>query len=45
MRVAPRDRRFRIWPFTFEQIGIGYRFSSGGEFRGVTVNLTAPLGR
>lgn len=43
--LSRRDQRFRFWLFGFDQLGIGYRFSSGGDFRGVTLNFSAPLGR
>ena len=43
--LAPRSGRVRIGPFSFEQIGLTYGFSSDGEFRAVTLNFNAPLSR
>lgn len=43
--LAPRGRRYRFWLFSWAQVGVGYRFSSGGEFRGVTVNFSVPFDR
>lgn len=37
--LALRERRIRIWLFEFDQIGLAYRFSSDGQFRGLTFNI------
>lgn len=38
--LALRDRRIRIWLFEFDQMGLAYRFSSDGQFRGLTINIS-----
>lgn len=43
--LARRDRRMRALFFSFDQIGLGYRLSSDGDFRGVTITFSAPLDR
>lgn len=43
--LALRERRIKIWLFEFDQLGLGYRISSDGQFRGLTVNLAGPFRR
>ncbi|MEE4173748.1 MAG: hypothetical protein V2I57_05805 [Xanthomonadales bacterium] len=40
-----RERPLRAWFFSFDRFSVGYRISSDGEFRGVTVSISAPLDR
>jgi hypothetical protein len=43
--LARRDRRMKFWFLSFDQLGIGYRLSSDGDFRGITLNASGPLER
>ena len=45
LALARRDGPVPVWLFNFSQIGLAYRFSSDGAFRGITVNFSAPFGR
>lgn len=38
--VALRERRIKIWFVELDQIGLAYRISSDGEFRGLTINVS-----
>ena len=40
-----RDRPLRAWFYSFDRFSVGYRISSDGQFRGVTVSFSAPLDR
>jgi len=40
-----RDRPLKAWFYAFDRFSIGYRLSSGGEFRGITFSVSAPLDR
>ena len=35
----------RLWFVQFDQLGLGYRISSDGAFRGITLNVSGPLDR
>jgi hypothetical protein len=39
------DRRFRFGWFSFEQIGLAYKWSSNGRYRALTFNLRSPFMR
>lgn len=38
--VALRERRIKMWFVELDQIGLAYRISSDGEFRGLTINVS-----
>lgn len=39
------ERKVKIGWFTFEQLGLSYKWSSNGEYRAITVNLRSPFTR
>ncbi len=41
--LALRDRPIKLWLFEFDQLGLGYRISSDGQFRGLTINVSGPF--
>ncbi len=43
--LARSDGPIRIWFLEFDQLGLSYRTDSDGEFRGITVNISAPFSR
>ncbi len=45
LALARRDRPMRLWFIPFDQLGLGYRISSDGAFRGITLNVSGPLDR
>lgn len=40
-----RERPLKAWFLTFDRFSVGYRISTDGQFRGVTVSMSAPLDR
>lgn len=38
--VALRERQIKFWFVEFDQLGMAYRTSSDGQFKGLTVNIT-----
>lgn len=45
LALALRERRWQIWFLEFDQMGLAYRVSSDGEFRGLTVNVSGSFRR
>ena len=45
MAFARRDGAMKFGRFRVEHFGLAYRFSSNGEYRAVTLNLTSPFNR
>ncbi len=43
--LARSDGPIRIWFLEFDQLGLSYRIDSEGQFRGITVNFSAPFDR
>lgn len=43
--LARRDRPMRAWFLSFDQVSLGYRMSSNGDFRGITISFSAPFDR
>ena len=43
LALGKRDRPINLWFMRFEQIGLGYRFSSNSNFNAITVNFRSPF--
>ncbi len=41
--LAPRNRSFKIWFMSFEQLGLAFRASSDGEYRAISINASSPF--
>lgn len=43
--ISRKEHRIRIWLFSFDRLGLAYRFSSAGDFKGVSVVLRSVFDR
>jgi hypothetical protein len=43
LALGKRDARMKIWFMSFEHIGLGFRWSSNGQFNAITVNFRSPF--
>ena len=43
LAIGKRDAPIKIWFLGFEQIGLGFRWSSNGHFSAITVNFRSPF--
>jgi hypothetical protein len=45
LALSKGDKPLRLWFINFEHVGLALRWSSGGEFKAITVNLRSPFTR
>ncbi|HET6565677.1 MAG TPA: hypothetical protein VFG52_09720, partial [Xanthomonadales bacterium] len=43
LALAPRQREFKFWIFSFEQLGLSFRASSDGTYRAISINASSPF--
>ena len=39
------NKRFKFWFFSFEQLGLSYKWSSNSRYKAITINLQSPFSR